>query len=90
MVGCIHGIECAGMRVIRVLRTMPLPPGIDLWLVPDLDPDGLAQGTRLNGRGVDLNRNFPAGWHPGGRPGDTAVPRAAALLRAGRRGPPGG
>ena len=62
------------MRVVRVLRTMPLPPGIDLWLVPDLDPDGLAQGTRLNGRGVDLNRNFSAGWRPGGRPGDLQYP----------------
>ena len=74
VVGCIHGTECAGMRVVRVLRTMPLPPGIDLWLVPDLDPDGLAQGTRLNGRGVDLNRNFSAGWRPGGRPGDLQYP----------------
>ena len=74
VVGCIHGTECAGMRVVRVLRRMPLPPGIDLWLVPDLDPDGLAHGTRLNGRGVDLNRNFPAGWRPGGRPGDLQYP----------------
>ena len=74
VVGCIHGTECAGMRVVRVLRRKPLPPGIDLWLVPDLDPDGLAHGTRLNGRGVDLNRNFPAGWRPGGRPGDLQYP----------------
>ena len=89
VVGCIHGTECAGMRVVRVLRTMPLPPGIDLWLVPDLDPDGLAQGTRLNGRGVDLNRNFSAGWRPGGRPGDLQYPdRGPSPSR--RRGPSGG
>jgi hypothetical protein len=74
VVGCIHGTECAGMRVVRRLRTMPLPSGIDLWLVPDVDPDGLALGTRLNGRGVDLNRNFAAGWRAGGRPGDLQYP----------------
>ena len=38
VVGCIHGTECAGMRVVRVLRTMPLPPGIDLWLFPTSTP----------------------------------------------------
>ena len=37
---------------------------------PDLDPDGHAAGTRLNGDGVDLNRNFAASWRPIGRPGD--------------------
>jgi protein MpaA len=74
VVGCIHGTECAGMRVVRALRSMPLPPGVDLWLVPNLDPDGLAEATRVNGRGVDLNRNFPAGWRPGGRPGDLQYP----------------
>jgi len=35
-----------------------------VFYVPNLNPDGLAHGTRLNGRGVDLNRNFPASWEP--------------------------
>lgn len=28
------------------------------------NPDGWAKGTRGNGAGVDLNRNFPVGWEP--------------------------
>ncbi|MDX6512300.1 MAG: murein peptide amidase, partial [Gaiellaceae bacterium] len=31
-------------------------------------------GTRLNARGVDLNRNFPSGRSGGGRPGDPEYP----------------
>ena len=47
----------------------PTPP--PTWSsVPNLDPDGHAAGTRLNGDGVDLNRNFAASWRPIGRPGD--------------------
>jgi protein MpaA len=36
--------------------------GIDLWLVPVANPDGLARHTRKNAHGVDLNRNFPSHW----------------------------
>ena len=66
VVGCIHGNECAGMAVVRALRRSH--PGEDIWLVPTLDPDGLARGVRQNARGVDLNRNFPSGWRPFGPP----------------------
>jgi murein peptide amidase A len=70
--GCIHGDECAG-RTLRPLTqiTAHCPdPASDVYVVPNLNPDGLARATRLNGRGVDLNRNFPAGWQPIGEPGD--------------------
>jgi protein MpaA len=71
VVGCIHGNECAGIAVIRRLRRMPPPQLIDLWLVPTLNPDGRAADRRQNGDGVDLNRNFPAGWSRQGSPGST-------------------
>jgi murein peptide amidase A len=61
VVGCIHGDECAGAAVVAPLVHAP-PPGTDLWVVPDLNPDGRAAGTRGNAHGVDLNRNFPWRW----------------------------
>lgn len=63
VVGCIHGNETAGMAVIRALERSS-PRGLDLWLVPTLNPDGVALGTRWNAHGVDLNRNFPIHWRP--------------------------
>jgi protein MpaA len=70
VVGVIHGSEPAGLKVVARLRSMPLPAGVHLWLVPTVNPDGLAAGTRQNAHGVDLNRNWPAGWVPNGRPWD--------------------
>ena len=72
VVGCIHGNECAGTAVTRILaRTSP---GVDLWVVSQLNPDGFALGRRQNARGVDLNRNFPSEWRAGGRPWDSEYP----------------
>src|SRR5438270_5470893 len=71
VVGCIHGNECAGIAVVRRLRRLSPPRRIDLWLVPTLNPDGRAADTRQNGHGVDLNRNFAAGWTHHGAPWST-------------------
>ncbi len=85
--GCIHGDEDAGMRVARRLLRAPAPRRSALWVVPSLNPDGVAAGTRGNAHGVDLNRNFPLGWRPlggleysGPRPLSEPESRAAARL----------
>jgi murein peptide amidase A len=47
-----------------------MPPGRETWLIPALNLDGLAAGTKNNAHDVDLNRNFAsANWHPGPKPG---------------------
>jgi protein MpaA len=64
IVGCIHGDECAAFPVVaRLIRGAPVP-GVRLWIVPSVNPDGRRRGTRGNARGVDLNRNFPHRWRP--------------------------
>jgi murein peptide amidase A len=58
VVGCLHGDECEGIEVTRLLARSR--PGADLWLVHQLNPDGFARRSRGNARGVDLNRDFLA------------------------------
>ena len=64
VVGCIHGNEPAGIAIARALTHVRPPSGVALWIVPDLNPDGVSARTRQNAHGVDLNRNFPARWRP--------------------------
>ena len=64
VVGCIHGDECAGVAVAERLVHAAPPAELDLWIVPNLNPDGAAAGTRGNAHGVDLNRNVPWRWTP--------------------------
>jgi protein MpaA len=58
VIGCIHGDECEGIEVTRLLARSE--PHADLWLVHQLNPDGYARRSRTNARGVDLNRDFLA------------------------------
>ncbi len=60
---CIHGDECAARGIEPLVNGCP-DPRANVFVIPNLDPDGFAAATRLNGRGVDLNRNFPSGWKP--------------------------
>lgn len=71
VVGAIHGNEPAGIAIVNALRRMRPVPDSDVWIVRDLNPDGRAAGTRQNGRGVDLNRNFGYKWRPIGERWDT-------------------
>jgi protein MpaA len=62
LVSTMHGDEPATRRILETLRDGRPIRGIDLWVLPTYNPDGLARGTRRNARGVDLNRNFPHRW----------------------------
>lgn len=93
VVGVIHGNETAGQAIVEeLLRTKPSTT-TEVVVVPDLNPDGAARGTRQNADAVDLNRNFPYRWKSVGRRGDQQYSgtgplsepesrAAAALIRA--------
>jgi protein MpaA len=70
VIGAIHGNEDDGMAIVDVLATAAVPSGVELWLVPAVNPDGVAAQDRQNANGVDLNRNFPEKWAPLGELGE--------------------
>ena len=83
LIATMHGNEKASQRILASLRDGPAVRGIDLWVVPRYNPDGLKRGTRKNARGVDLNRNYPYRWidldgnyESGRRPGSEPETRA--------------
>jgi protein MpaA len=69
VVGCIDGNETAGEQIARALESDPVPAGVDLWVIENMNPDGAASDTGPNADRVDLNRNFPWHWRRLGRPG---------------------
>ena len=59
----VHGDEPAGPAAVETfLHALEKDPmraaGYDLWLYPAVNPAGLKSGTRANGSGKDLNREF--------------------------------
>lgn len=61
--GAIHGDEPLGVYCLARLcdELLERPPGRDTWIIPALNLDGLAGGSKNNANDVDLNRNFAAG-----------------------------
>jgi peptidoglycan hydrolase-like protein with peptidoglycan-binding domain len=62
VVATMHGEENFGQYAARGLLEGKLIEDVDLWVVPVLNPDGLAKDRRWIKGHVDLNRNFPTGW----------------------------
>ena len=79
VIGEIHGDERAGTAIADQLARGPAPADVDLWIVPQLNPDGAASRSRQNARGVDLNRNFPWRWRRAGEPFDQEYSGPRAL-----------
>ena len=56
VVGQVHGIECSPAWFVRAIRSDP-PVDYGIWLVPTLNPDGLATHRRRNADDIDINRD---------------------------------
>ncbi len=62
VVATMHGEENFGQYAARGLLEGKKIEDVDLWVVPVLNPDGLAHDRRWIEGHVDLNRNFPTNW----------------------------
>lgn len=90
LIGGVHGDEPLGVHLAqKTLQYLTANDGHIRapWVViPILNVDGFRSGTRVNGRGVDLNRNYPshsweaqfsnARYNPGMSPGSEAEIKA--------------
>ncbi len=67
LMGGVHGDEPEGVWLATKTLELLLSEkaNTDWALIPCLNVDGIAKNTRVNGRGVDLNRNYPSrSWAP--------------------------
>lgn len=89
--GAIHGDEPLGVHCLAEMlgELVAQPPGRETWIIPALNLDGLAAGSKNNANDVDLNRNFAAsswrpehkpGYHPGAAPESEPETRALVEL----------
>ena len=70
-ISSMHGDEVVGMEMCMYLinhlvdnygtdtRITDLVDDTEIWIMPSMNPDGTAAGSRYNAQGYDLNRNFP-------------------------------
>ena len=88
--GGIHGDEPTTVLMLERLaeELIAQPPGRATWIVPCVNPDGVAAGTKNNARDVDLNRSFAANnwsaqYQAGYFPGESAEsePEVKALVQ---------
>jgi protein MpaA len=79
VVGAIHGNEKAGIAIARDLEAGRPPQQALIWIIRDLNPDGVASNLRQNARGIDLNRNFPWHWRRLGHRGEPQYPGPRVL-----------
>ena len=79
LLGQMHGDETAGVSTARwALAHVAVRSDVTVWIVPTMNPDGLARHTRTNARGVDLNRNWPMNWRRSARGETWSGPRASS------------
>ena len=68
LLGTYHGNETSSTEVAlataRLLLDMEPIPDLEVWLMPLVNPDGHAAGSRYNDNGIDLNRNHDYEWSP--------------------------
>lgn len=82
--GAMHGSEANSKSIMNEwfseMDAHPerIPAHRSIVIIPTVNPDGIAAGTRFNARGVDLNRNFPANdWKSVVTTPDNSQPTAA-------------
>jgi hypothetical protein len=64
LVAAHHGDELSSAELSLAVaeRLLEDPPEAEVWVVPHVNPDGVADGSRYNARSVDLNRNYGYKW----------------------------
>lgn len=92
VVGGVHGNEPEGVIAAKALTERcrnNFPFSFELSVIPEFNPEGLLSNSRLNSRGVDLNRNLPTkdwskeAFSPKYPPGETSnsEPENQALVK---------